>query len=67
MEMGRLIWGFFFGMIGFGFFTYGKKQRAVVPLCVGIAFFVVPYFVTDPYALIAIGLGLIALPHFVKV
>ncbi len=42
-----LMWGMLFGAIGFGFFLYGKKQRAVVPLIVGIALCVVPYFVAN--------------------
>ena len=40
-----IIWGMLFGMIGVGFFMYGKKQRAVVPLFTGVALFVLPYFV----------------------
>lgn len=31
-----LIWGVVFGAIGLGFFTYGKKQKAIVPLFTGI-------------------------------
>jgi len=31
-----LIWGMLFGAIGIGYFLYGKKQKAIVPLCVGI-------------------------------
>ena len=34
-----LMWGMLFGAIGFGFLLYGQKQKAVVPLCVGIALF----------------------------
>lgn len=42
-----LIWEMLFGAIGLGYFTYGKKQRAVVPLFVGIALFIFPYFITN--------------------
>ncbi len=62
-----LIWGMLFGAIGLGYFTYGKKQRAVVPLFVGIALFVFPYFITNIYLLVATGVGLAVLPYFVKI
>jgi len=62
-----LIWEMLFGAIGLGYFTYGKKQRAVVPLFVGIALFIFPYFITNIYLLLATGVGLSALPYFVKI
>ena len=62
-----LIWGMIFGSIGFGFFLYGKKQRAVVPLFSGIALFVVPYFIANVYLLVIAGIALIALPYFIKI
>lgn len=62
-----LVWGTIFSGIGLGFFLYGKKQKAIVPLCVGMALFVVPYFISDVYALIATGSALVALPYFLKI
>jgi len=62
-----LIWGVLFGAIGLGYFTYGKKQKAVVPLFVGIALFVFPYFITNIYLLVATGVGLAVLPYFVRI
>jgi hypothetical protein len=62
-----IMWGIFFGSFGFGFFSYGKKQKAVVPLVTGIALMVFPYFVNNMYALIAVGAALIALPYFVRI
>lgn len=56
-----------FGSIGLGFFIYGKKQKAKVPLYSGIALFIFPYFVSNLYTLIAIGVILVALPFFVKI
>jgi predicted membrane protein len=61
-----LIWGMIFGAIGFGFFTYGKRQKAVVPLFTGIALFVFPYFISSVYLLVIIGVGLVMLPYFVR-
>lgn len=62
-----LLWGLLFGSIGFGFFLYGKKQKAVVPLVTGIALCVVPYFIANVYILIGVGVVLMAIPYFVRV
>ena len=62
-----LIWGMIFGAIGLGFFTYGKKQRAIVPLFSGIALFVFPYFISNVYMLVIVGVILVALPYFVRI
>jgi hypothetical protein len=67
MDASLLLWGMLFGSVGLGFFTYGKRQKAVVPLTVGVALFIVPYLITNVYALVAAGIGLIALPYFVRV
>jgi hypothetical protein len=61
-----LIWGIIFGSIGVGFFIYGKKQKAIVPLCVGIALCVFPYFVANVYVIVLVGLVLVAIPYFVR-
>ncbi|BCG64048.1 MAG: hypothetical protein methR_P1814 [Methyloprofundus sp.] len=62
-----LIWGVLFGAIGLGYFTYGRKQRAVAPLFVGIALLVFPYFITNIYLLVATGVCLAVLPYFIKI
>ena len=61
-----LLWGLLFGSIGFGFFIYGKRQRAVVPLCAGIALCIFPYFVTNVYLLVLTGAVLMAIPYFIR-
>lgn len=61
-----LVWGLLFGAIGMGFFMYGRKQKALVPLCVGIALCGFPYFVASVYAMVLIGVGLMAIPYFVR-
>ncbi len=62
-----LIWGMVFGAIGLGFFMYGKKQKAVVPLCTGIALFMFPYFISNVYMLVIVGVLLVALPYFMRI
>jgi hypothetical protein len=61
-----LLWGVLFGSIGFGFFLYGKKQKKVVPLITGIALCIVPYVIANVYALVIVGVILMAIPFFVR-
>ena len=62
-----LLWGLLFGSIGFGFFIYGKKQKSVVPLITGIALCVVPYFIANVYAIVIVGVILMAIPFIVRI
>jgi hypothetical protein len=55
-----------FGSIGVGFFVYGKKQGEVVPVLCGLALMIFPYFVSSTFLLIAIGVGLMAIPYFFR-
>ncbi|MCH7613515.1 MAG: hypothetical protein IIB95_06745 [Candidatus Marinimicrobia bacterium] len=61
------VWGMIFGVIGVGFFTYGKKQKLTVPLIVGIALFVIPYFISNVYLLVIAGVILVAIPYYVRI
>jgi len=62
----QLVWGVIFGAIGLGFFSYGKKQKAIIPLFAGIALFIFPYFISNVYLLVAVGAALMTLPYFVS-
>jgi hypothetical protein len=61
------MWGMLFGAFGFGFFIYGKKQKAIVPLCTGIVLCIFPYFMSNVYMLVIVGAILVALPLFVRI
>ena len=61
-----LLWGLLFGSIGLGYFIYGKKQRAVVPLVCGLALMLFPYFVSNTALLVGIGALLAAIPYFLR-
>ncbi|KGJ97362.1 hypothetical protein [Colwellia psychrerythraea] len=61
-----MIWSVLFGGIGIGFFLYGKKQGAIVPLCTGLALFIFPYFMTSVLMLLVVGIILIAIPYFIR-
>jgi hypothetical protein len=61
-----LLWGVLFSSIGLGFLVYGKQQKAAIPLLCGFALMVYPYFVANTYILVVIGIGLTAIPYFVR-
>jgi len=44
-----LIFSILFGSIGMGYFVYGKKQQAALPLLAGIVLCIFPYFVSNVY------------------
>ena len=62
-----LLWGVVFSSFGFGFFIYGKKQKASVPFACGIALMLYPYFVTNTIILVLVGLVLVMIPYFLKI
>ncbi|MDQ6955709.1 MAG: hypothetical protein Q9M21_00790 [Mariprofundaceae bacterium] len=62
----QLLWSVIFGGIGIGYFSYGKKQKAAIPLFTGIALFIFPYFTTNLYVMIFVGLTLMVIPYFIK-
>lgn len=66
MNEASLWWGLLFGSIGLGFFIYGKRQSAPVPLVCGLLLMVFPYFVSSPWALVLAGSALIAIPYFAR-
>jgi hypothetical protein len=61
-----LLWGLLFSSIGLGFFIYGRRQRAVVPLVCGVGLMVFPYFVTNVPLLVGTGVVLITIPYFLR-
>lgn len=67
MNVSTLFWNILFSSVGFGFFLYGKKQGAVVPLVCGLSLMIYPYFVSNILLLVAIGIALAAVPYFVRI
>ena len=67
MNTSSLIFGVIFGSIGLGFFVYGKRQKAIIPLLSGIGLMVFPYFVSNPYVMILSGIVLLILPYFIRI
>ncbi len=66
MNASTLMWGILFGSIGFGYFMYGRKQKAVLPLLSGLGLMVFPYFITNTILLVCAGIVLVALPFVIQ-
>jgi predicted membrane protein len=66
MSGSTLLWGLLFSSIGLGLFIYGRKQGAAVPLVCGLALIIYPYFVSNTYLLVGIGIALAALPYILR-
>ena len=66
MATESILWSLLFGSIGIGYFIYGKRQAHTVARYTGIALMVVPYFVGDTIILVAVGVGLLFVPRFLK-
>jgi len=67
INISTLLWGIIFGSIGLGFFVYGKKQKAIVPILSGIGLMVFPYFISNIYVMILSGIVMVALPYFIRI
>jgi hypothetical protein len=67
LDSSSLLWGLLFGSVGLGFFLYGKKQKAVVPLVCGLALMVLPYFITNVLLLVVAGVVLMVVPYYFSI
>lgn len=61
-----MIWSMLFGAIGLGFFSYGARQKTIVPWAVGTGLMIDPWFITNAYVLVAVDLLLIGIAWFVR-
>ncbi len=62
MSTAYLLWSLLFGSIGVGYFVYGKRQQKFSALASGAALCIYTFFVTNTFLMVAIGVGLLALP-----
>ncbi len=62
----RLILALLFGAIGLGFFVYGRRQKAIVPLICGVALMILPYFIPGTWPLVLAGVVLIVVPYYYR-
>lgn len=56
-----------FGSVGVGYFIYGKRESRFIPMLAGAALCGFPYFVSNIYVMLAIGIVLVLLPFLVRV
>jgi len=61
-----LFWGIILGSIGMGYFVYGKKQGAFLPLLCGLGLMVLPYVFTNLSLLLVVSLVLVVLPFILR-
>ena len=64
--MNAFIAGIFFGIIGTGYFMYGRKAQNPVALVCGVGLGVFPYFVDGFLLTMLVGLVLAVLPFVVS-
>jgi hypothetical protein len=67
LSVSALVFGLLFGSIGLGYFIYGKKQSAIVPLVCGICLMIVPYFISNILLLCVVAAALMAVPYFFEI
>ena len=60
--METFVWSIVFGIIGMGYFSFGRKQDKNIFLLSGIALMVFPYFVEGLSLNIVVGVALIIIP-----
>jgi len=60
--METFVWSIVFGIIGMGYFSFGRKQEKNIFLISGIALMLFPYFVDGLTLTITIGITLCVLP-----
>jgi hypothetical protein len=66
MDTTLLMLSVLFGLVGTGFFMYGKQAGHFVAIGVGVALMVCPYFIPNATALLIVCLALTAVPFFVR-
>ncbi len=65
--MAGVVIGIILGIIGMGYFAYGKRQKHVPSFLAAVGLFTAPYFISNVYILILVGILLVAMPFFVDI
>lgn len=66
MDTTNLLLSLLFGTCGFGFITYGKKAGQFVPMGVGLALMICPYFIASTLVMAIVCAGLMSVPFVLK-
>jgi len=59
MDAAWLMWSGLFSVLGLAIFTYGRRQKVAAPALIGVALMVYPYFVSNTYLMVGVGVFLI--------
>jgi len=54
------------GSIGAGYFVYGVKEKNGIFFAAGAALSVIPFVISNPYALMGVGLALVVAPFLIR-
>jgi hypothetical protein len=66
MDMTSLMLSMLFGTVGLGFFMYGRKMGEILPMGVGVALMVCPYFIANVAVMLVVCVLLSAVPFVVR-
>ncbi len=66
IEPGKLFIEFLFGLVGTGYFIFGRKQGRYLFLGCGLGLGLFPYFVDSIWAILLVGAALTAVPFFIR-
>lgn len=62
MDTSILLLGMLSGSIGLGYFWYGRRQKAPVPLVCGLVLMAIPWFVSSAVVLLLVGAAACIVP-----
>jgi hypothetical protein len=65
MSMTTIVVSLVAGVVGSGYFIYGKKSCNIRMLCSGVALCVVPYFIGNTILLVVACVAMAAAPFFI--
>jgi hypothetical protein len=66
MDSTNLILGFLFGIVGTGYFCFGKSQGRIVPLGAGVGLMALPMFLSNPIVCTIVCCATALLPWFIR-
>ena len=66
MDTNSLMLSVLFGALGMGFLMYGKKAGRLVPIVVGLALMIIPYFIPNAVILLIVCVALSAVPCLLR-
>ncbi|MDP9037002.1 MAG: hypothetical protein M3O50_19565 [Myxococcota bacterium] len=61
LDANYLILSLLIGSVGFVCFAFGKRQARLPPMIAGAILMVYPYFVTNLFGMVAVGIGVLGL------